>query len=745
MSLTLKDRILEKDAQYKGKPHVLGMTGLTNPAYINSSRSIMFTSHLTQMVDLINPESPKVFTNMENIVGKNSTGYLKAKSNYKIIHKIPKFGIGEFYDKMYVLIVYDTDKERYDIITKKVVEDLTEKFGYVYNTDKMDSFKVGDNIKKNTVLYKSLSYDDDMNYRYGVNVRCLYCEDPYTIEDAIVCSTSFTEKMACKEVETIRVSLNDNDIFCNIYGDDENYKGFPDIGEYIQGKILCAKRRIHNNQLLFDLKKDNLKKINFSSDKVMYSSGRIVDMNIYSNKQIEDIPDNIFNKQISRYLEMQMYFYQKIHDACKDIVDSGKDYSRNISWWYNKARDILDPNTLWKEENYSVFSNMVLEFVVERNSPLTIGQKITGRQGNKGVISKILPDSEMPFDESGKPVDIMVNALGVVGRLNPMQIFEQSINHITNAVKKKLKELKSDKDRETLLFDIIGRFNKSQEKDLRAYYNKLKKKSEFWEDIYNDHIYIHMIPLWEERPLYDIIVDIYSDYEWIKPTKMFVNRFGRKIEIMKPLIVSEIYMMRLKQDSKKGFSARSTGALNRRGIPDKSNKSKRHEDLYSTTPIRMGDQEGMGMMIGMDPQTVADLHLYYRSDARFRAHVIHKLIENPTEPLKLNKTLKAYNKNAAELEAYLKTMGYEQLDSDMLRIAYDDVIRGEQIGDYYYLGYDSQLDEAKAKHKIKSDAIGFIGSQEEFDEYIETEYQKLKDAEKQKYHQIKLVNEVDGE
>ena len=52
------------------------------------------------------------------------------------------------------------------------------------------------------------------------------------------------------------------------------------------------------------------------------------------------------------------------------------------------------------------------------------GDKLSGRHGNKGTISRIMPDSEMPKDKSGRSVEILMNPLGVPGRLNPGQILE---------------------------------------------------------------------------------------------------------------------------------------------------------------------------------------------------------------------------------------------------------------------------------------------------------------------------------
>ena len=172
-----------------------------------------------------------------------------------------------------------------------------------------------------------------------------------------------------------------------------------------------------------------------------------------------------------------------------------------------------------------------------------------------------------------------------------MQIFEMSINFICSRVVERLKTMSTLKEKEALLFDIIKRFNEDQYKSLKAYYSELKtkEKQNFFENIYESGIYIHMRPFWEKETLFDIIRKIYNDYEWIKPINVYVNRWGRKIKIMKPLIVGDLYMMKLKQSSKKGFSARSTGALSKRGVPEKSFKTKQHQDLYSSTPIRIGE------------------------------------------------------------------------------------------------------------------------------------------------------------
>src|SRR5699024_10886646 len=68
--------------------------------------------------------------------------------------------------------------------------------------------------------------------------------------------------------------------------------------------------------------------------------------------------------------------------------------------------------------------NQLVRVYVAQKRKITDGDKMAGRHGNKGVISKILPMEDMPFLEDGTPVDIILNPLGVPGRMNLGQVME---------------------------------------------------------------------------------------------------------------------------------------------------------------------------------------------------------------------------------------------------------------------------------------------------------------------------------
>ena len=68
--------------------------------------------------------------------------------------------------------------------------------------------------------------------------------------------------------------------------------------------------------------------------------------------------------------------------------------------------------------------NQIVRVYIAQKRKITEGDKLAGRHGNKGVIAKILPAEDMPFLEDGTPVDIVLNPLGVPGRMNLGQVLE---------------------------------------------------------------------------------------------------------------------------------------------------------------------------------------------------------------------------------------------------------------------------------------------------------------------------------
>jgi len=87
---------------------------------------------------------------------------------------------------------------------------------------------------------------------------------------------------------------------------------------------------------------------------------------------------------------------------------------------------VVDVKVFTREENSDLSAGveMMVRVSVAQRRKITAGDKMAGRHGNKGVVSKVVPVEDMPFLEDGTPVDIILNPLGVPGRMNIGQILE---------------------------------------------------------------------------------------------------------------------------------------------------------------------------------------------------------------------------------------------------------------------------------------------------------------------------------
>ena len=650
---------LEALEKYRGCDDLIGVTALTIPTYISSNRANMFASHTKQFVTLKHKELPHLRTNYEDVVGSHSSTLHRTKSEMRVVAKIDKFDFAP--NAIYFLFMYDEKEDMYHLEIKQAGVELNERFGYHVNNENMDKLKVGDVIPKGYTLHKSNSYDEEDLYGYGMNARCIWLIDDWTIEDAIKIRKGFCDKLISYEEETIDVSVNDNEYLRNLYGDEDTYKCFPDVGEELKNNMVCAKSKRVNSQLLYDMKKSNLREISPLDDRIYYGKGgRIVDMDIYCNKDIDDIPYNEQNAQLIKYLINQKRFYEEVHDKCAEIRKSGSKYDDDIGFWFMRTKKLLDKDTVVRRNN-NEFSNIVMRFKLEREVGATVGNKLSGRYGNKGVISKIVPDEEMPYDEDGVPVDIIMNALGVINRLVSMPLYEVAFNSAARDIAKTISELKTMDEKEALLFKFMSFFND------RGMYDKLKKyyaaltedeKVDFYEDIKKYGVFISIPPLWEKEPLYDRLKRMYKEFDCIEPKKtLYINKFGRKIKMMRPIVVGDQYIIKLKQSSKKGFSARSLGFVNMKGLPDKTSRMRDNLQIYSTTPIKNGIDDCNNMNIGVDSYDIAKMHLFYRNSVIGRREWTKLLTDDPLDFEDLKVEAKYTNRNVEILNAYLMCCG----------------------------------------------------------------------------------------
>jgi DNA-directed RNA polymerase subunit beta len=98
-----------------------------------------------------------------------------------------------------------------------------------------------------------------------------------------------------------------------------------------------------------------------------------------------------------------------------------------------------------------------IKVYVAMKRKVAVGDKISGRHGNKGIVSIILPEEDMPFMEDGTPIDIVLNPLGVPSRMNAGQILETHLGWAAKELGKKVGELVDNYYRNCCSPDVIKR------------------------------------------------------------------------------------------------------------------------------------------------------------------------------------------------------------------------------------------------------------------------------------------------
>jgi len=163
--------------------------------------------------------------------------------------------------------------------------------------------------------------------------------------------------------------------------------------------------------------------------------------------------EDIVNLNINDIWKLQ-FTDEKTNTDLKTLKDQYTNIKNDIKVRFEdkvekiQAGDDLLPNVL----------KMVKVFVAIKRS-LKPGDKMAGRHGNKGVISKIVPIEDMPYMENGKPVDVVLNPLGVPSRMNVGQILETHLGWACSELGEKINQIiKTQNDikkKNTLIQDIL--------------------------------------------------------------------------------------------------------------------------------------------------------------------------------------------------------------------------------------------------------------------------------------------------
>ena len=240
-----------------------------------------------------------------------------------------------------------------------------------------------------------------------------------------------------------------------------------------------------------------------------------------------------------------LHILENQYSAVKqDIKDRFEDKVEKI-----RQGDELLPNVL----------KMVKVFVAVKRS-LKPGDKMAGRHGNKGVISKIVPVEDMPYMENGKPVDVVLNPLGVPSRMNVGQILETHLGWACSELGEKINKIiknKADLDkRQSLVRDVLKKVygNDVYDKKIKSLDNK-----EFDELTTNLSAGVPIsTPVFDGASVEDVsdLLKL-ADLPTSGQTTLWDGRTGEQFD--RKVTVGTIYMLKLHHLVEDKIHARSTG------------------------------------------------------------------------------------------------------------------------------------------------------------------------------------------
>ncbi len=196
--------------------------------------------------------------------------------------------------------------------------------------------------------------------------------------------------------------------------DEEKGKIGKDMDAEVKGICDTAAKRI--KQLLVG-RVSSSKVMDAEEEKVLLAKGKT-------------ITDDVLGKiPFSKWSEISVEGGDEIETELADIFESIEEQQDMVKMMYDQKISRL---TKGDELPPGVIKMVKVYVAIKRK--LSVGDKMAGRHGNKGVISRILPEEDMPYLEDGRPVDIVLNPLGVPSRMNVGQILEAHLGWAARAL-----------------------------------------------------------------------------------------------------------------------------------------------------------------------------------------------------------------------------------------------------------------------------------------------------------------------
>ena len=337
----------------------------------DATRALMGANMQRQAVPLLNPHTPLVGTGMEYQAARDSGAAVVAK----------KDGIVTYVDAKKIIVEEDTGPHKYRL-TKFAISNA----GTCINHRPI--VKVGDQVVKGEILADGPSMEQG-ELALGQNVLVGFMTwNGYNYEDAVIMS----ERLVKEDVYT-SIHIEEYSIECRDtkLGPEEITRDIPNVGE--------------------DARK------NLNSEGIIMIGAEVKEGDILVGKVT---PKGQAELSAEEKLLLAIFGEKsrEVKDNSLRVPHGGAGIVHDIKIFSRKNGDELQPGV-----------NKEVKVYIVQKRKISEGDKMAGRHGNKGVISKILPIEDMPHLEDGTILDIMLNPLGVPSRMNIGQVLELHLGY----------------------------------------------------------------------------------------------------------------------------------------------------------------------------------------------------------------------------------------------------------------------------------------------------------------------------
>ncbi|OES45961.1 DNA-directed RNA polymerase subunit beta [Domibacillus iocasae] len=341
----------------------------------DSNRALMGANMQRQAVPLMQPEAPIVGTGMEYVSAKDSGAAVICKHE-GIVERVEA-------RQIFVRRIQEVDGQEIkgDLDKYKLQKFIRSNQGTCYNQRPIVA--VGNRVTKGEILADGPSMELG-ELALGRNVLVAFMTwDGYNYEDAIIMS----ERLVKDDVYTsIHIEEYESESRDTKLGPEEITRDIPNVGE-------DALRNLDDRGIIrvgAEVKDGDL------------LVGKVTPKGVTELTAEERLLHAIFGEKA-----------REVRDTSLRVPHGGSGIVLDVKVFNREDGDELPPGV----------NQLVRVYIVQKRK-ISEGDKMAGRHGNKGVISRILPEEDMPFLPDGTPVDIMLNPLGVPSRMNIGQVLE---------------------------------------------------------------------------------------------------------------------------------------------------------------------------------------------------------------------------------------------------------------------------------------------------------------------------------